>query len=461
MLTKLVRTLPFIFIRILLGALDVYITIKVTLIAKDQLLLFIGPYVPSLFLFFLTPLTYIIGLGISMVICYYFVGVIAYFFKLAHIVAITSLTLGYSPSKMPLTFYAIDEARKNFMPLVVSYITTKTVVHALNDLKDTIMEFDIMSKFKEPKNTLVKLVKNISVQGIRNVIDVADEITISYTWFTNDLYRRSDKYKNNKKARTLRNRTKVQAKNMLESLVFIVRTFPYLMLSSLIYETLFIILNVVFTVSLGLYFLKVFGFTWLTVLLIFVSYRSVVQLFGYIVTSSLRNIAYLHTFYGELAEMEPFDIKSSVTSLVSSVPGLSQLAKMSGENIQATRGKGTSGLLEEDFSQVFRDSLKDTVKAFNLEESDLLITGDEEETLQNNLDSIPDAPEEIPTPVEEISKEEPEIQQQPVPRSSTSDLLNDLQNSLSTLGEIDLNIDDSSKPGTGSPFDNPPPSRRR
>lgn len=371
---------------------------------------FMSGFVSGLFLTILTPMGYLIGLGISMVICYYVIGVIVYFFKLAHIIALTSYILDYNPSRMSTTLYAINEARQNFIPMVASYVTTKTIIHALTDLKDTIMEFDIMARFKEPKSTIVKFVKKLCTSGIRNVIDVADEITISYTWFTNDLYKRSDKYKKSKDGKSLGAMTKVQAKHMLEGLVFLLRTFPYLMMTSLLYETTFIVFNVVFTVALMFFIVKWLGFSLMTCAIIFVTYRTAMQIFSYTVISSLRNAAYLHAYYGELAELEPFDLKESVAGLLSKVPGLSGLAKLTGEKVDVTRGKGSSPILEEDIGEVLKKSIRDTARSFNLNESDLIITSKEADQIQDNLDSLPEEFEDLEPIVS--ATEESEIEEQ-------------------------------------------------
>lgn len=415
MLINCVKTLPFILIRVLLCLADVAVTIWITLTFKEFFMNFMSGMVSGLFLTMLTPMGYIIGLGISMVVCYYIIGVIAYFFKIAHIIALTSYILDYNPSRMSTTVYAISEARKTFIPMVVSYVTTKTVLHALNDLKDTIMEFDIMARFKEPKNTVVKFVKRLCTSGIRNVLDVADEISISYTWFTNDLYKRSDNYKRSKKAKSLVTVSKVQAKHMLESLVFLMRVFPYLLMTSLIYETTFIVLNVVFTVLLAVVIVKMLGLSLLTCVIVFISYRAVMQVFSYTVISSLRNAAYLHAFYGELSEIEPFDLKESIAGLIAKVPGLSGLAKLTGEKIDVTRGTGSSPIIEEDIGEALRKSIRDTAKSFNLNESDLIITGGEVDRIQENLDSLPDEFEDlepIPSEQQELVAEEQEQREQ-------------------------------------------------
>jgi hypothetical protein len=416
MLINCIRTLPFILIRILLCLADAAVTIWLTLSFKDFFMNFMSGFVSGLFLIILTPMGYIIGLGISMVICYYVIGVIAYFFKLAHIIALTSYILDYNPSRLSTTLYAISEARQNFIPMVASYITTKTVIHALRDLKDTIMEFDIMARFKEPKSAIVKFDQRICTSGVRNVVDVADEITMSYTWFTNDLYKRSDKYKSSKKGKSLGAMTKVQAKHMLEGLVFLLRTFPYLMMTSLLYETTFIVLNVLFTVILMIFIVKWLGFSLMTCAIIFITYRAVMQIFSYTIISSLRNAAYLHAYYGELAELEPFDLKESVTGLLSKVPGLSGLAKLTGEKIDITRGKGSSPILEEDIGEVLKKSIKDTARSFNLNESDLIITSREANKIQENVDSLPEEVEDlepiVDTEVETIVEEYVPAQEQ-------------------------------------------------
>ena len=429
-----------------------FLILRISLICCEGLLLwFSAVYVHKLFLDYMSnlvgglfaivvsPMGYLIGLALGAVVVKYVLGLIQYYFKLAHIVYLTMFILQYKPYKGSRYGHAFREAGTNFTSLALNDFTTRSIVSALKALKTAILDNDLMSKFKDPELSSVKFVKSLCTTALGNVINMTDELIVSYTWFTYDLYLAN--CKKNKKEPTTKQMLRNRATFMLEGITFIVRVFPQLLVSSAVIEVGFIIIANVVTIGVILLVLSYVGFSFMFIILAIILYRTLIQIFYYTIVESLRLTFYLHSFYSELEELEPFDIKESLSSLLGKVPLLKSLVKQSGQKIEASGSEG-GPILEGDINTILQDNIKEVAQAFNLETDDLL-----KDQTDENKDSKDNE--------EQVVDEEPDNDDAPVTERSNN--VNTVPEQEIDLGtdELDLSMDEPvNNQQSSSPFEN-------
>ena len=401
---------------------------------------FMSNYVPSLFLFFLTPMGYIIGLALGALILKYVFGFIHYYFKLANIIHLTVLILfGVDKSQKNLpkelreklsVGYALSQAATNFKSLALNDFTTRGIVMALKALKNAILNIDLMSRFKEPKSTVVKFVKSVTESALGNVINMTDEMIVSYTWFAYDVYLQDMKSRG--KEPTLKQELKNRATFMLEGLTFIIRTFPSLLVNSLVIEVGFII--VANAIAIGLIVLTMFfvGFNFAFIFIAIILYRTIIQLIYYTIIESFRLTFYLYSFYSEMDDLEPFDITDSIANLVGKVPLLKSLVKQSGLKVEPTGMEGDH-ILEGDMDKILVDNVKEVANAFNLNTNEIL-KPEEPKSEEEEEEAKPEEQAES----EEETKPDQEVEPEPKVEDS-HDLEFEIEDDFESEPEIPFN----------------------
>lgn len=406
MLKSLSRSLPFLLIRTLLvlgeGATLYYSSMYV----HDWFVVFMSNYVEGLFLTVVSPMGYLVGLGLGTILVKYVFGLVQYYFKLAHIVFVTTLILEYTPFKGSRFLHALIQASTHFGSLALNDFSTKGVVKVLGVVKETIMDAELLSKFKEPKSMVVKFVKSICTKGLTNVINMTDEIIVSYTWFTNDMYLQDRKEKG-KGVPSVKQKVKNTATFMLEGMAFTIRVLPQLLINSLIFEVAFILLANTVTIASLFVLLKFVGFNFLFFVYAFILYRTLVKLFYYVVVESLRLSIYINSFYSELNDLEPFDINATLARLFGSVPLVGTLIKKSGQSIEPAGSEG-SPIFEDNLQEMFRQNVAEVASAFNLNTDELLEEPIEEDVVEVEPEESGEVVNEVESSeVEEAKAEEP------------------------------------------------------
>ena len=434
MLTGFGYSFPFIVLRIICVLIEGLILILGTKYVHDFFMFFMSGYVPSLFLTFLNPMGYIIGLAISAIIVKYPMRLIQYYFKLSHIVYLTIIINNIQQYRKTAYLSSFSQAASNFTSLALNDLTTRSIVKVLKALKTAILNNDFMSRFTEPKTSLVRLIKSLCSTALGNVINMTDEMVVSYTWLTYDMYLFNCKQK--KKEPSIKQQLKVRASYMLESLVFIVRVFPKLLISSIFIEVGFLILSNIIA-SIIIFLVVTFsGFSLWIIFFCIVLYRTCIQVIYYTLIESLRLTFYLYSFYSELSELEPLNIRDGIADLLGKVPLLKSLVKKSGKKIEPTGSEGTP-ILEGDINSILVDNVKEVAKAFNLNPEDII---------ENKKENKHEVQEEKDVELEEVKEETEQEQEEDekVPDVSDIDLGDDV--------EVDLNLDDIPEPT--SPFNN-------
>ena len=295
MLQSFLSSTPFILLRvvlILLEGLTLYVS---GYYGSAWILGYVGNYVDGLFLFMLTPMAWIIGLGIGAFIVKWLFGFFQYYVKLSQIIFLTCSILEYKPTKGSLVVFAFNEAIDNFVYLSINDFTTKTILKALGALKDAIMKNDIMSKFKDIDNTAYKLTKSMALTSLQNVINMTDEIIVSFTWLAHSMYK-SDRKRQKKKMPGVKTRTKNQAKFILEGLTYLVRVFPKLLINSVAFEIFVFILANISIIVIIFFIIGISEFSFGLLFFMLVFYRTLLHIFYYCFVHSFRLFFYLYAF---------------------------------------------------------------------------------------------------------------------------------------------------------------------
>lgn len=413
--------IPFLLLRILVVLAEAATLYFGSLFVYGLFVDYMSTRVPSLFLTFISPMGLLIGLALSTLVVKFGWGFLQYYIKLAHIIYLTLAILEYKPYRGSRFAFALGEAFSNFNTLALNDLTTRTVIKALKALKDAIVKTDLVSKFKDTNNSFIRFFKSICTTALSNVINMTDEIIVSYTWFTNSLFM-AERARKNKGELKLKEKIKTQTTFMLEGMVFTVRVLPKLMVNSLVFEVAFLFLAHAVTVGLIILFIMYYGFSWLMIFYILIAFRTLIQIFYHAVVESLRLNVYLYSFYSEVNELEPFDILETMGSIVGKVPMLGALVKKSGLKIEPSGAEG-SNILDGDFNQILKDNIAEAASAFNLNTNDIL---DEEElNLSTEVETKKEQPKEDSqednTPNEVSTPEEPAVQDEEILIPSTED----------------------------------------
>lgn len=419
MLQGFSRSIPFLLIRTVLVLAEGATLYFGSVYVQAWFELFISGYVDGFFLTVVSPMGYIIGLALGALVVKYVLGLIQYYFKLAHIIFLTTLILQYKPFKGSRFFYSLIEATVNFASLALNDFTTRTVVKALGALKDAILSTDLLSKFRDPKLLIVKFVKNICVTGLTNVINMTDEIIVSYTWFTNDLYL-AERARQGQGAPNVKDKIKNKALFMLEGMVFTVRVLPQLLINSLLFEVAFILLANIATIAIIISLAGYIGFSFFFFVCAFILYRTLIRLFYYVVIESLRLTVYLHSFYSEVNELEPFNINDTLAELLGKIPLLGPLVQNSGQEIEPS-SSGASNILEGDLNQMIRDNVTQVASSFNLNPSEIIVEDRTQVIVDDSVDVEDEfaLSEEVASGVveneEQTSTEDIVVEESPIP----------------------------------------------
>lgn len=381
MLRNLGHSFPFYIIRILIVTCEALTLAFGAYMLHGVVMDIASRYVDSLFLTMLNPMGWIIGLAISAFVVKYPFGLIKYYIKIAHIIYMTMITLEYKPSLIG----SFGQAYRNFSWLFINDIATKGIVQALRALKDAILNVEILQKFKAPDSSLLKFVTSLCTNGLNHIIDMTDELIISYTWFTNDMLLASLERRGKDKPSTIK-AVKNQAKFILEGMAFLVRTLPQLLISTLIIEAAFLFLSNVLLISIIASVFYFSGYSFVLLLAGIFLYRMLLDLIYYALVEPIRIAVYIYAFYSELSELEPIDIKQEIASLIGKVPVIGALAKKAGMKVEPVGNEGES-LFNADFNGVIKDNVATVADAFNLNVDDLMEdVVEEQRTRQNNTE---------------------------------------------------------------------------
>lgn len=385
MLKSSVHSFGFLILGILVILLEGTALVYSTIYVNNFLINLFSSKVPSMFLYFLNPMFYIIGFTLGVVVIKYPIAYIKYYLKLSQIVFITTLILDYKPFKGSRYLYSLSQGYSTMVSSIATDLSVKQVIKVFNALRESIMKADVFQKFLNPKSTIVKIVSSMTSAGVKNTISQVDEIIMSYSWFTYSLY--SKDAENNGRKISIKNSLKNRALFFLEGVAFTVRALPHLFMNSLLFELGFVILaNSVVAISITT-FIALSGFTWLKLFLCLALFRLMVKLFYYVFIDSFRLIIYLNIFYRTLDEMEPFNVDEILSSLLGKVPVLKKLVKKSGKKIEPAV-EGDDSILNVNAKEIVRTHLVGVATAFNLD-PDLLVPKKEEseEAIQEN-DSV-------------------------------------------------------------------------
>lgn len=424
MLTSFSRSLPFLFIRIVLvlgeGATLLYGSIYI----HGWFEVFMSGHVEGLFLKVVSLMGWIIGLAVSAFIVKYVFGIAQYYFKLAHIIYLTMVILEYRPTRNSPLIHSFAQATTHFGWLVLHDFTTRGVVKALEALKNAILNIDLLSRFKETQSLMVRFVKMLCTTALGNVINMTDEIIVSYTWFTNDLYL-ANRERQGKGAPKLKDKVKNQALFMLEGMAFTVRVLPQLLINSVIFEVAFLLLAFLSSIGIVVLVGSYLGFSFFYIVASLILFRTLIHIFYYVIVQSLRLNVYLYSFYSELGDLEPFNITEMIGNLLGKVPLIGPLVKKSGQRIEPTGTEGSS-ILEGDLNSLMRENVAQVAAAFNLNTEELVEEPSTEEEPGEQLEEEEEFVEEQEEVVEETTGNSQEVEAEPIPE-----------------GDIELDIEES------------------
>lgn len=388
------KTFPFILLRILFYILSALAQYYI-LVLVYKLGVSITNFNPLLNTI-IQPALIIIGVGLGFFILNWISRPVLHILSLGHVIAATAVTLDLDIDTS-IFRYSINQLSKCFISMSVSSIVSLKSISILKDFKDSILNNDIMPKFRISENKIIKFAIKIITNDIKSLIEMVDELIVSYVWFATLLYSSfsDDEHKN-----TIKVQVKNQAKFMLEAICYVIKTFPFLLVDNISYSIFYYSLN--FIVYIGIY-LIVFaniGFNLWVFALSFILIRVIKAVVWDTLIYSFRVCATIFSFYQHMHKFEKSDL-IELNSLITKIPSLLVIAKKTKieelTNIQVNKNdKSTSSLLDFDnLTIAIKRKVNDIAKCFMINEVDILdvndssLVGDETPIITEDEINIP------------------------------------------------------------------------
>lgn len=340
-----------------------------------------------------------IGLGIGVLFHRLVFIPIIFIESLSHVIAITSVVTGL-PQELPgsRTLYSFSQMRKYFFGLTASTVITKTTLKLFTKFKDIILEKDIIPHFQQAKHPIIKFVSKICINSIKSLLDLIDELLVSYVWLGTYLY---VEYSDNPKTGS-KEIIKQQARYILECIALFVKVFPSLLANNFAYDILFHIIATVLTIGTFVVLYHLIGFSFWIFIILFLFYRLVKDIIYNSIIYNLRCCSVVTTFYVALDKLRIDNNMPSAEilhDLVSKIPSLIPIAKKTKDDIfnDLISQKSNDAQSEEnggivDFNpleDVLKKYVNDVAKCFMISEHDILKTSKENEVLETETEEKP------------------------------------------------------------------------
>ena len=340
-----------------------------------------------------------IALGLGSAYRLTVVRFVDYLLQLAHTIAVTVIVLDQS-YKGTLTGYAWKEATSNLIGNTATSIITVKGVKVVKTVKNALLEKTILNHLNDPGgfgvgNSFFKFI----VYNINMALDSMDEVLVSYTWFTQEMYRRHWEIENPKKKISVKTKVKNQAKFFLEGAALYIRVLPKMLVNNTLYlVAIEVLIFLTLAVSVILTTIS-FGFGWWNILFMFVTTRLLLISVNSIIVPTLRvNIA-IFQFYNQVSKLETTS-PEFIKELVGKLPPLAWVAKQTGDpefkDTQVTLAEAdnpencASDIVNwADCEAALRELVNDSAKIFQVHEKDIL------ESAGGNKDAVPSGVEEV------------------------------------------------------------------
>jgi len=341
--------------------------------------------------------------------------------RLAHTIAVTVVVLD-QPYKGTLTGYAWKEATRNLIGNTATSMVTIKGVKLVKTLKTALLEKTILNHLNDPGGfSLGHSLFKFIVYNINMALDSMDEVLVSYTWFTQELFRRHWEMENPKKKISIKTRVKNQAKYFLEGTALYIRVLPRMLVNNTLYIVaieIFIFLTLAATVILTTISL---GFGWWNILFMFITTRLILIAVNWVIVPSLRVNVAIWQFYNQVSKLET-TTPDFIRGLVGKLPPLAWVAKQTGDPeykdekvtlTEADNPETCAGDIVDwaECEEALRGLVNDTAKIFQVHEKDILepCGGKQEEAVSDTLPAEEQVFEEVPhQEPEEIPHQEQE-----------------------------------------------------
>ena len=366
-----------------------------------------------------------IALGLGAAYRMTAVRFVDYLLKLAHTIAVTVVVLD-QPYRGTLTGYAWKETIHNLIGNTATSVITVKGVKVVKTIKTALFEKTILNHLNDPGgfsagHSLFKFI----VYNINMSLDSMDEILVSYTWLTQEMFRRHWVIENPKKKISIKTKVKNQAKFFLEGAALYIRVLPSMLVSNTLYLVaieIFIFLALAASVIVTAISL---GFGWWNILFIFITTRLLLIAINQIIVPTLRVNVAIYQFYNQVSKLET-TTPEFIKELIGKLPPLAWVAKQTGDpefkdsqvtlkdadNLESCAGDIVNWA---DCEAALRGLVNDTAKVFQVHEKDILepVGGKPEEEPapppqveeapppNPQVEELPHVEEEVPPPIEE------------------------------------------------------------
>jgi hypothetical protein len=364
-----------------------------------------------------------IALGLGTAYRMTIVRFIDYLLRLAHTIAATVVVLD-QPYRGTLTGYAWKEATRNLIGNTATSVITVRGVKVVKTIKTALLQKTICNHLYDPGgfgpgHSLFKFL----IYNINMALDSMDEVLVSYTWLTQELFRRHWEIENPKKKISIKTRVKNQAKYFLEGAALYVRVLPKILVNNTLYlvaiETLIILTTIVTSVLV----LFSFGLGWLNILIVFLSTRLVLLAVTQIIVPTLRVDVAIYQFYNQVSKLETTS-PEFIKDLVGKLPPLAWVAKQTGDpeykdnqvtlkDVDCLDNCAADIIPWAECESALRDFVNDTAKVFQVHEKNVLepVGGAEENVMY----------EETPLDTEEEALTSANVEEEsPIPEPTTT-----------------------------------------
>jgi hypothetical protein len=213
-------------------------------------------------------------------------------------------------------------------------------------------------------------------------LDSMDEVLVSYTWLTQEMFRRHWEDENPKKKITIKTRVKNQAKFFLEGAALYIRVLPKMLVNNTLYLVAIEVL-IFLTLAVSIILTTIFiGFGWWNFLFMFVTTRLLLIAVNQIIVPTLRVNVAIYQFYNQVSKLET-TTPEFIRELIGKLPPLAWVAKQTGDpefkdaqvtlteadNLESCAGDVVNWA---DCEASLRDLVNDTAKVFQVHEKDIL-----------------------------------------------------------------------------------------
>jgi len=347
-----------------------------------------------------------IALGLGAAYRITVVRFVDYLLQLAHTIAVTVVVLE-QPYRGTLMGYAWKEATRNLIGNTATSVITIKGVKVVKTIKNALLQKTIFNHLNDPGglgpgHSLFKFI----VYNINMALDSMDEVLVSYTWFTQEMYRRHWEIDNPKKKISVKIRVKNQAKFFLEGTALYIRVLPKMLVNNTLYlVAIEILIFLALVVSVTLTTIS-FGFGWWNILFMFVTTRLLLLAVNQIIVPTLRVNVAIYQFYNQVSKLET-TAPEFIKELVGKLPPLAWIAKQTGDPDYSDTRMNLNEVDNVDIcasdivpwadcESALRDLVNDTAKVFQVHE-------------KNVLESAGGSVEDTSTPPEEMYREGGEV----------------------------------------------------